>query len=464
MPHTFIDLFAGIGGFHWALKDLRYKCLLAVEKDEAAQKIYALNFPEKKRGKKPTLNRLVGDIRTLTRQDPENDSTELLPDRIAERMGKEFSIKKGDIGLICGGFPCQPFSKSGEQKGDKDATRGTLFRDILLLTEALEPDYLFLENVRNLAGKNHVHTLSTIVNRIHGLGYEIEEHPITLSPHQLPASQGSPQVRDRVFILARKKGLKKGTAPGDVARLVKQLKESADPKWDAGSILSERTKPKYKLNKSEESWIRIWEEFLKLTHGIELPGHPIWSDVFGNPPVITDKMPEWERNFLKGNHNLYLKITKDPKRRKAIGGWLAKLRKERKNSEGEFVRIIPTSRRKFEWQANRAFKDGEKRTLKRLLIQFRPSGIRVKPATHYPALVAMTQTTIVGPLAGSNKPRPHYRYITPKEAAKLQGMHHIKFGRQADALSYKQLGNAVNVKVIKFLAERLTGEAPYETP
>ena len=464
MPKTFIDLFAGIGGFHWALKDLGYQCLLAVEKDEAAQKIYALNFPEKKRVKKPALNRLVGDIRTLTRQDPDDESTELLPKQIAERLENGFLIKKGAVGLICGGFPCQPFSKSGEQKGDKDATRGTLFRDILLLTEALEPDYLFLENVRNLAGKNHVHTLATIVIRIRGLGYEIEQHPITLSPHQLLASQGSPQVRDRVFILARKKGLKKGAAPGDVARLVKQVKESTDPKWDAGSILSERTKPKYKLNKSEESWLRIWEEFLKLTHGIELPGHPIWSDVFGNPPVITDEMPEWERNFLKGNHQLYLKLIKDPKRRKAIGRWLTKLHKERKNSEGEFVRIIPTSRRKFEWQANRAFKDGERRTLKRLLIQFRPSGIRVKPATHYPALVAMTQTTIVGPLAGSKKPRPHYRYITPKEAAKLQGMHRIKFGRQADALCYKQLGNAVNVKVIKYLAERLTGAVPCETP
>lgn len=464
MPKTFIDLFAGIGGFHWALKDLGYQCLLAVEIDEAARKIYALNFPEKKRVKKPILNRLIGDIRTLTRQDPENDSTELPPSRIAERMGKDFLIKKGDIGLICGGFPCQPFSKSGEQKGDKDATRGTLFRDILLLTEALEPDYLFLENVRNLAGKNHVHTLATIVSRIHGLGYEIEQNPITLSPHQLPEKKGSPQVRDRVFILARKKGLKSGAAPIEVAKHIDFIKKDTKANWDASSILGSGTGDKYKLSKSEKSWLRIWEEFLNLTHDIELPGHPIWSDVFDNPPVITDKMPEWERNFLKGNHQLYLKLIKDPQRRKAVGRWLAKLRKEKLNSEGELIRVVPTSRRKFEWQANRAFKKGERRTLKRLLIQFRPSGIRVKPATHYPALVAMAQTTIVGPSAGSKDRRPDYRYITPKEAARLQGLDHIKFGRQADALSYKQLGNAVNVKVIKYLAERLTGEVPCETP
>ena len=213
MPKTFIDLFAGIGGFHWAQKYLKYKCLLAVEKDEAAQKIYARNFPEKKRKGKHNLNRLVGDIRSITRENPEEESTELTALELKERLKIDYKIIKGDVGVICGGFPCQPFSKSGEQKGDKDATRGTLFHDILLLTEALEPDYLFLENVRNLAGKNHKHTLATIVKRIKGLKYDIEDNPITLSPHKLPGKDGSPQVRDRVFILARRIGGQVGASP-----------------------------------------------------------------------------------------------------------------------------------------------------------------------------------------------------------------------------------------------------------
>jgi len=459
MPKTFIDLFAGIGGFHWALKEMHYECLLAVEKDEAAKEIYRLNFKERKREGKPTLNKLVGDIRSLTRSNPEDEGTEIKSDEIAARFIEEFKIKEGDVGVICGGFPCQPFSKSGTQLGDKDATRGTLFHDILLLTEALKPEYLILENVRNLAGDNHKHTLEIIVNRIDKLGYEIEKKPITLSPHQLPEKEGSPQVRDRVFILARKKGLKSGSAPIDVAKHIDFIKKESKPSWDASSILGARARDKYKLSKAEKSWIRIWEEFLKITQDIELPGHPIWTDVFGKKPVIRDDMPEWEKCFLKGNHKLYHDIIKAPKRRKALREWLSKLQKEKKASDGKYSPDIPASRRKFEWQANRAFKEGEKRTLKKLLIQFRPSGIRVKPPTHYPALVAMTQTTVVGPLAGSKKPRKYYRYITPKEAAKLQGMYDIKFGRQADALSYKQLGNAVNVKVIKYLAERLMGEA-----
>ena len=141
MPKTFIDLFAGIGGFHWALKELGYDCLLAVEKDEAAQEIYGRNFKEKKPKGKSTLNKLIGDIRSLTRSNPEDEDTEIEPRKIAARFKVEFKIEVGDVGVICGGFPCQPFSKSGAQKGDKDATRGTLFHDILLLTEALKTEY-----------------------------------------------------------------------------------------------------------------------------------------------------------------------------------------------------------------------------------------------------------------------------------------------------------------------------------
>ncbi len=465
MPKTFIDLFAGIGGFHWALKELGYKCLLAVEKDEAAQEIYRRNFPEEERKEKPSLNRLIGDIRSLTREDPEDETSELKPTaKLAKRLNEEYGITQGDVGIICGGFPCQPFSKSGEQKGDKDETRGTLFRDILLLVEALKPDYLFLENVRNLAGKNHRHTLATIVDRIRALGYEIEDNPITLSPHQLPEEDGSPQVRDRVFILARRKGIKAGASPGDVANRIDYVKKTAEPKWDAGTILEARPKRKYRLSKAEESWLRIWEDFLELTQDISLPGHPIWTDVFGEAPKINENMPKWEKTFLKGNHKFYLEIISDAKRQKKFEKWLQRLRKTKKVRDGKESPIIPNSRRKFEWQAGRAFKAGERRTLKRLLIQFRPSGIRVKPATHYPALVAMTQTTVVGPQAGSKKARKYYRYITPKEAAKLQGMDRIDFGPQADPLSYKQLGNAVNVKVIKYLANLLTDGVPGAVP
>lgn len=443
MPKTFIDLFAGIGGFHWALEDLKYECRLAVEKDHDAQSVYKHNFP------KFPETKVVGDIRSLTRE--EGEEKDLGIEKIQELLAK-YEIKEGEISIICGGFPCQPFSKSGDQAGDKDVTRGTLFHDILLLTKALKPEYLILENVRNLAGPNHKHTLQTIVNKIRGDDeYNIEDEPIILSPHQLPPPYGSPQVRERVFILAKRSNIGGLSISEITAKIEKSKKKKY--MWEAKEILLESETKKlerYKVNDSIKDWLDTWEEFVELTKGYDLPGFPIWTEVFKiKKPKINRNFPKWKKNFLIKNHEFYKKLIKDKK----IKGQLKILLKKIRRKE------FPQSRRKFEWQANSAFKDAKDRSLKKLLIQLRPSGIRVKPATHYPALVAITQTTIVGPEVDGNTSKA-YRYITPREAAKLQGMHKINFGKQTDALSYKQLGNAVNVGVVKFLAQQLTGATP----
>jgi DNA (cytosine-5)-methyltransferase 1 len=152
--------------------------------------------------------------------------------------------------------------------------------------------------------------------------------------------------------------------------------------------------------------------------GAKLPGFPIWADDFVHVDdlVIPSGTPAWKANFLRKNALLYTKF------QDVLDSWL----REWNGLDG-----MPQSRRKLEWQAQDAASIWEG------VIHLRPSGIRVKKATYLPALVAITQTSIIG---------PRRRRLTPREAARLQGLPDwFDFGAQSDAATYKQLGNGVNV-------------------
>lgn len=380
MQHfKFIDLFAGIGGFHIAMQSLGGECVFASEIDKYAIETYQNNF-----GIDP-----AHDITQVNAQDiPTHD-------------------------LLCAGFPCQAFSKAGKQNGFDD-TRGTLFFDILRILNHHKPKYILLENVRNLVSHDKGRTWSIIHKRLVDLGYLIPSKPIIISPHQI----GVPQLRDRVFI------------PGILSdkSKVKELNVTV-PKSKRNVTQSQvaingKAPKELKISEYEEYVLSAWDEFLQgLNHRVI--GFPVWATEFGQD-YNTEHLPRWKQEFIRKNRDLY------QANQPHIDSWLTK---------HNYLKDFVATHRKFEWQAGTSIKsvwDG--------IIQFRPSGIRVKRPTEFPALVAMVHVPIIG---------WEKRRISPREAANLQGFPSTYKLNPSKQQAYKQLGNSVNVDVVKFIAEQL---------
>lgn len=424
----FIDLFAGIGGFHHALAhpDFGGECVLAVDIDADCRSVYQETW------RHMPASAIRSDIRELTldecgRDRPIEELANLIPDH----------------DVLCAGFPCQPFSKSGAQMGVLDSTRGTLFFDIVQIVKAKRPRFLILENVRNLAGPRHTSTWETIVLSLRSLGYRVSDQPVVFSPHLLPPPlEGRPQSRDRVFILASRVD---DGGPLDEAPLVKRapLGDWNPNEWNIEDFLDDDAGipniDDYRLRREETAWLDAWQHFVQGIPDNDLPGFPIWVDAFTDTPEIPDGTPEWKADFLRKNSLFYVK------HRTFIRSWL---RKSWIKGEGYRVGDFPASRRKFEWQARLAQPTQAERDLWSLTIHFRPSGIRVKPATYLPALVAITQTSVIG---------ARRRRITPVEAGRLQGLPDHVFPQAGvdDKVAYRQAGNGVNVGVVRFVAAEL---------
>ena len=389
----FVDLFCGIGGFHQALSDLGGKCVYASDIDADCRKTYEKNYNIKP----------VGDITKIDAAD----------------------IPKHDV--LCGGFPCQAFSKAGKRLGFADPTKGTLFFDIMRIARFHKPKYMLLENVRNLASHDGGNTWKVIHDSIIDAGYNVIDYPVIFSPHYI----GIPQHRERVFIMCVRK---------DVASIPPfYFNPEKTPKCSIDSILLKDSEiedlDSYKLKPEMIEWIDNWNEFLQGIKCDKLPGFPIWADSLcdmkDNPMIGDwDTLPKWQQNFIRKNSELWAK------NKKFIAKWLPKAKKNP---------LFFGSKAKLEWQAG----ETKKPNLWEHIMQIRPSGLRVKPGTYFPALVAITQTSIVG---------KRKRFLTPRECARLQSFPDTFKYDEKSAQAYKQFGNSINVGLVKLFAQYMFGD------
>ena len=559
-----VDLCAGLGGFHRALqlaeitagrrqrrffpRARSFRCVLAAELDQELREVYVRNFPEivdeYSKGFPPEkaatvaglkdlyedgrLKRIHGDIRHLIK-----DGT----DELQVWPGEKSPIVPAHD-LLCAGFPCQPFSKSGAQKGFADL-KGTVFEMIRIILAHHKPRFVLLENVGNFQAHDKGNTWTRVRQVLEGLGYDwratthvggIDGGQGLLSPHHL----GHPHHRERFFVVAQMKGVEDAfplgyrpfpksfrshIAPGRELERVEAVAEGRLRRlitWGAAPPREELLEAQ--IQPERVRCIEHWSKLLRVLRERDeaagpdaklfdpLPSFPIWGyeldpwnhypyqtnpgQLLSSPPALLsarraqltalqtrswwrpelspgaprdhlgeldpdeaqaqrwaagwpeyargrDEWPRWKQRFIEQNRQ-WSEILWANLDGQWLRGWL-----------DELYTMTP-SHQKLEWNCL-----GDKRDIWDHILQFRPSGLRVKRFRHVPALVAMTCTQIPivprlrpGEATEGAAPGALGRHLLPTEALELQGFPPRWHRPATRAAAFKAFGNAVHAGLV----------------
>ena len=412
----FIDLFAGLGGFHVALEKMGMDCVYASEKDAALADLYQRNF---------SLSP-GGDLRDDWGKIPQHD-------------------------MLCAGFPCQPFSKAGGQLGLNCDENGDLFSYVTRILAARKPHLAILENVPNLTRHNERKTWKSMEAQIRALDYDVRVAEFS------PTDFGIPQNRIRTFVVCAF-----GQTSLENFRWPVREKNPT-----AITTILEPNSASRKVSDKHQSYIAIWQDFLdRYPKATPLPSYPIWAFEFGAdyplpeaglgtldstalkghfgsfgqalgdrsdlreaalPPYVnrSQAIPRWKRQFIEQNRALY----------RENKSWLDDWKRQ--------LDDVPNSFKKFEWNWK-----GGPRDLSKTIMQFRASGLRAKAPTAAPSLVALTTSQV--PIIGWEG-----RYLSVREGARLQSLDDLVYLPGSETAAFRALGNAVNSTVVERIARSL---------
>ncbi|MBO9490451.1 DNA (cytosine-5-)-methyltransferase [Endozoicomonas sp. G2_1] len=410
----FIDLFAGLGGFHTGFINSGYECVFACELEPHLRELYLKNY-----GIKPH-----GDIT-----------------KVDEKIIPEHDV-------MCAGFPCQPFSLAGKKKGAECPESGKLIDHVIRIAKHHKPRFIVLENVPNVLTIAQGSFWDYMQSSFEKIGYKLEYKVIS------PVDVGIPQNRKRVFIVGSKLADEEFTWP-EYMQLDKQSlfdilddkceSKTLEPKkvellahwqsllskinlgkFSSVSLVAPEFGATYPLDFSSLSLSKMRE--YKGAYGTSLSDCKTWTELLERLPSYcrkNKKVANWLEKSVMYSRSIYSSNSA------IIDDWSKSINKE--NNSWQIL----------EWRGKHY-----EHNIYNHIVQFRASGIRILKPEIAPSLISMTPTQI--PIIPSQN-----RYISAHEAAKLQNLHELKNLPEGLVQSFKALGNAVNAKVVELIATNL---------